>query len=267
MNIHPTAVIHPSASIDGDATIGAHCVIGENARIGRGTIIGNNVTIYKNVTIGKNNKIFPLTAIGGLPQDILAREADTRLIIGDNNIIREFVTINVGSEKEEGLTRIGNNNFLMACCHVAHDCILEDEIILTNSVLLAGHIKVEKKAVLSGAAAVHHFTTIGMLSFVGGLSRIVQDVPPFMIAEGNPSKVRGVNVVGLKRAGFSDKQIADLTLAYKKLFKRDQVQKESMEKLKADESLCEEVRYLINFLEAREAGKFGRAREALRKKQ
>ena len=266
MTIDQTAVIHSSAEIEEGVSIGAHTVIGERVRIGSGTIIGNNVTIYKNVEIGKNNRIFPLCALGGAPQDLHVREIEARLVIGDGNVIREFVTISVGSEKDRGVTVIGNNGFYMACCHVAHDCILEDEIVLTNGVLLAGHVRVEKNAVLSGAAAVHHFTTVGRYAFVGGLTRIVQDVPPFMIVEGNPSKVRGVNVIGLRRGGFSDKQITDLTLAYKKLFKKNQVQKNEMEKLKGDSSLCEEVQYLIRFLEAREAGKFGRAREALRKK-
>jgi len=266
MNIDPTAVIHPTARIDEEATVGPHTFIGANSSIGSGTTIANNVTIFKNVTIGRNNRIFPSCALGGPPQDLHAKGVDARLVIGDNNIIREFATINVGSEKENGVTIIGNNNFLMICCHVAHDCVLEDEIVLTNNVLLAGHVRVQKRAILNGAAAVHPFTTIGAYAYVGGLTRIVQDVPPFMIVEGNPSKVRGVNVVGLKRGGFSEKQIADLTLAYKKLFRENQVQKEEMQKLRADASLCEEVRYLIGFLEAREAGKFGRAREASRKK-
>ena len=266
MNIDPAAVIHPTAEIDEDVTVGPHTVIGANSSIGRGTTIGNNVTIFRNVTIGKNNRIFPSCALGGPPQDLHAKGADARLVIGDNNIIREFVTVNVGSEKENRITTIGNNNFLMICSHVAHDCVLEDEIVLTNNVLLAGHVRVQKRAILNGAAAVHPFTTIGTYAYVGGLTRIVQDVPPFMIVEGNPSKVRGVNVVGLRRGGFPEKQIADLTLAYKKLFRRSRVQKEQMEGLRADKSLCEEVRYLISFLEAREAGKFGRAREALRKK-
>jgi UDP-N-acetylglucosamine acyltransferase len=266
MNIHPSAVIDSTARIGEGVTVGPHTVIGANVRVGAGTTIGNGVTIFKNVTIGENNRIFPSCSLGGPPQDLNARGADARLVIGDNNIIREFVSINVGSEKEDLVTVIGNNNFLMTCCHVAHDCVLENEVVLINNVLLAGHVRVQRRAILNGAAAVHPFTTIGAFAYVGGLTRIVQDVPPFMIVEGNPSKVRGVNIVGLKRGGFSDRQVGDLTLAYKKLFRGSRVKKEEMETLRADASLCDEVRYLVDFLMAREAGKFGRAREASRKK-
>ena len=181
-----TCSIDPRAEIDDEVEIGPFCVIGPKARIGRGTRLENNVTLMGNVTIGCYNHIFPNAVIGGEPQDISYTGSDTKVVIGDHNIIRECVTINRASEKEEGVTRIGDHNFLMACCHVAHDCQLGNHIIIANGTLLAGHVHVHDYASLSGAVAVHHFATIGSYSFVAGLSAVRHDVPPYMLVEGFP---------------------------------------------------------------------------------
>ena len=165
------ASIDPRAEIDDEVEIGPFCVIGPKVRIGRGTRLENNVTLMGNVTIGCYNHIYPNAVIGGEPQDISYTGSDTKVVIGDHNIIRECVTINRASEKEDGVTRVGDHNFLMACCHVAHDCQLGNHIIIANGTLLAGHVHVHDHASLSGAVAVHHFATIGSYSFVAGVER------------------------------------------------------------------------------------------------
>ena len=164
-------VIDPRAEIDDEVEIGPFCVIGPKVRIGRGTRLENNVTLMGNVTIGCYNHIYPNAVIGGEPQDISYTGSDTKVVIGDHNIIRECVTINRASEKEDGVTRVGDHNFLMACCHVAHDCQLGNHIIIANGSLLAGHVHVHDHASLSGAVAVHHFATIGSYSFIAGVER------------------------------------------------------------------------------------------------
>ncbi len=264
MKIHPTAVVHPSARIEETVEIGPYCVVEENAEIGEGSILTNHVVICKNVTLGKGNLIHSHVVLGGPPQDLDYREDSTHLKIGDENIIREFVTINIGTTKGGGMTIIGNRNFLMACSHIAHDCTLEDNVIITNAVLLAGHILVEQNAVLSGAAACHHFVTIGRYAFVGGLTRIVQDVPPFVIVEGNPSRVRGVNVVGLRRAGSSEDRIEALKEAHRRIFRMVNIRTEVLLDMKSSPDLTPEVEYLVEFLLRTARGKHGRAREALR---
>ncbi len=172
--------IHPRAEIDDDVEIGPFCVIGPNVKIGRGTRLENHVTLMGNVAIGEENHIYPNVVIGGEPQDISYRGTDTQVILGDHNVIREGVTINRGSEKEDGITAVGDHNFLMACSHVAHDCKLGSHIVIANATLLGGHVHVHDYASLSGGAAVHHFTSIGSFSFVAGLARVLHDVPPFM---------------------------------------------------------------------------------------
>lgn len=188
-----TASIDPRAQIDDEVEIGPFCVIGPQVRIGRGTRLENSVTLMGNVAIGCYNHIYPNAVIGGEPQDITYGGSDTKVIIGDHNIIRECVTINRASEKEEGVTRVGDHNFLMACSHVAHDCQLGNHIIVANGSLLAGHVHVHDHASLSGTVAVHQFATIGSYSFVAGLSACRNDVPPYMLVEGYPARPRCIN--------------------------------------------------------------------------
>ena len=189
------------------------------ARIGHGTRLESNVTLMGDVTIGCRNHLYPGVVIGGEPQDISYHGAETRVVIGDDNIIRECVTINRATEKEEGVTRIGNHNFLMACCHVAHDCQLGDHIIIANSTLLGGHVHIHDRASLSGAVAVHHFATIGSYSFVAGVSAVRHDVPPYMLVEGYPARPRCINAVGLKRNNFPPHVIQALAEAHRLLYR------------------------------------------------
>src|SRR6187549_3654708 len=263
--IAETAAIDSTAEIDDDVEIGPFTVIGPHARIRSGTRLLNSVTIMGKVTIGHDNVIYPNVVIGGEPQDISYAGSDTQVVIGDGNIIREGVTINRGSEKEDGITRLGDKNFLMACCHIAHDCKLGDHIIIANGSLLGGHVHVEDYASLSGAVAVHHFTTIGSYSFVGGLSRVLHDVPPFMLCEGSPARPRCINVVALKRNNFTGDALEGLAEAYRLLYRAKIGLERAREELKNDDRLVPEVMQLLEFVRAQQDGKHGRSRESLRR--
>lgn len=208
--------------------------------------------------IGRENTIFPYSVIGAPPQDLKYLGGDTRLEIGDRNVIREHVTMNLGTETGGGVTKVGSDNLFMCACHVAHDCFIEDNCIISNQVLLAGHIHVCDAVVLSGAVGIHHFVTVGEYSFVGGISRIVQDVPPFMITEGNPARCRAVNVVGLKRNGFGDEAIEALLGAYRALFRTKGGLSRALETLDAQKPTAEVAR-LVEFMRNRSEGKRGRA--------
>jgi UDP-N-acetylglucosamine acyltransferase len=257
--------IDPRAEIDDEVEIGPFCVIGPRTRIGRGTRLENNVTVMGNVTIGEYNHVFPGAVIGGPPQDISYAGADTKVIIGDHNVIRECVTINRASEKEEGITSLGDHNFLTACSHVAHDCRLGNHIILTNAVLLGGHVHVHDYASLSGGAAVHHFATIGCYSFVAGLSGVRHDVPPFMLVEGVPARPRCINVVALKRNDFSAEVINCLAEAHRLLYRAKVGLEHAREILRANGQLVPDVQHLLDFVDGQHQGRHGRGRERTRR--
>ena len=216
--IHPTAVIDPGAELHSTVQVGAYAVIGKKVKIGAGTVIGAHVVIDGDTEIGECNQIFPGAAIGLEPQDLKYDGSPTRVIIGNGNKIREYVTINRATRDREA-TLIGNNNLLMAYSHVAHNCIIEDSVIITNSVSLAGHVYIESKAVIGGVLGVHQFVRIGCLAMVGGMTRIVRDVPPYMLVEGNPSRVRTLNQVGLKRAGITELEQGMVFQTLKKAFR------------------------------------------------
>ncbi len=265
MKIHSTALIHPEAEIGKDVTIGPFSVIDKNVRIADGNIIKNNVTVTGNTTIAGNNVIFPNAVIGSEPQDLKYYGEQTKLIIGSNNIIRECVTMNTGTETGGGETLVGNNNVFMSCSHIAHDCIIEDNVLIANGVLLGGHVKIEKHAKLMGLAGIQPFVTIGQHSYVGGLTRIVQDVPPYMIVEGNPAKVRKVNVIGLERAGFPQDSIDAIKNAFRQLFRSEVLNRNQiLSALESQENIIPEIKVLIDFFRNVNKGKLGRYRESLR---
>ena len=268
-NIHPTAVVDPGATISESTQIGPLCVVGPNVTIGAGTRLVNHVTVLGHTTIGENNTFWPNAVIGADPQDLKFKGEATEVIVGDNNQIREQVTIHLGTEFGGGITRVGNDNLIMVGAHIAHDCEIGNHTVMANSVHLAGHVHVQDHVVMSGACAVHHFATVGRCSFIGGLTRIVHDVPPFMIVEGNPSKVRGLNVVGLTRRNFTEESIAKLKDAYRRLYRSssdssavnmaDKIQKLS-EQYPDDLSIAE----LVAFLNGVTNGLHGRTRSANR---
>lgn len=216
--IHPTAVVHRGAELHPTVQVGAYAVIGENVRVGAGTVIGAHAVLDGHTQIGDRNHIFPGAAIGLEPQDLKYKGAPSRVIIGNDNKIREYVTINRATSAGEA-TIIGNNNLLMAYSHVAHNCVIEDSVIITNSVSLAGHVHIESRAVIGGVLGIHQFVRIGRLAMVGGMSRIDRDVPPYMLVEGNPSRVRSLNLVGIKRAGVADLEQGQVFQSLKKAFR------------------------------------------------
>jgi UDP-N-acetylglucosamine acyltransferase len=256
--------IHPRAEIDDDVEIGPFCVIGPNVRIGRGTKLENNVTLMGHVTIGERNHLFPGVVIGGNPQDLSYRGSDTQVILGDDNLIRESVTINRGTEKEDGITRVGNHNFLMACSHVAHDCKLGSHIVIANGTMLGGHVHVHDHASLSGGVAVHHYASIGSYSFVSGISRVLHDVPPFMLVEGHPARPRCINVVALKRNDFSAEVIDCLAEAHRLIYRAKVGLDHAREILRGNDQLVPQVNHLLSFIQSQQEGKHGRARERRR---
>src|SRR4030065_112603 len=249
MKIHKSAIVHPDAVLGEEVEIGPFSIIGANVTIGEGTIIKNHVTITGNTSIGKNNVIHPNAVLGAEPQDLKYRGECTFLEMGDNNVVRECVTINAGTAGGGGKTVIGNNNFFMACTHVAHDCIIEDNVLLANGVLLGGHIMVERGAKLMGLVGIQPFATIGRYSYVGGHTRIVQDVPPYVIIEGHPAKIRQVNVVGLEREGFSGEQIDEIKKTFRALFRSDELNRSmALEELEGQNDVSPEIRHLVTFL-------------------
>lgn len=218
--VHPSSVIEPGARLAESVIVGPMCLVGANAVLGAGTRLVSHVAILGRTTLGEGNVVWPQAVLGAAPQDLKFRGEDSELIIGDRNQIRESVTMHIGTANDAGVTRVGSDNLFMVGVHVAHDCIIGSRVIIANNVCLAGHVRIEDHANVAGVAAAHHFVTIGRYCYVGGMSRVVHDVPPFLIAEGDPASVRGVNERGLRRHGFSDKAVLSLREAYKRLYRR-----------------------------------------------
>ena len=253
--IHPSAVVSPQARIGNRVRIGPFCVVGANVELGDDCVLHSHVVLEGHSKIGRSNEFYPFAAIGGKTQDLKYIGEPTALEVGDFNVFRENTTVHRGTH-ESLPTRIGSHNLLLCYSHVAHDCQLGDHIILSNSVGLAGHIVVEDHAIISGFAACHQFCRIGKHSIIGGLTKIVQDVPPFMIVDGNPASTRGLNTIGLQRRGFAEDDIRALKSAYKKLFlKKDGNLANSLSSLKATHAAdTPQVAYLIHFIENSERG-------------
>jgi UDP-N-acetylglucosamine acyltransferase len=258
-------VIDPRAELDEDVEIGPFCVIGPHVRIGRGTRLENNVTLTGRVTLGEHNHLYPGAVIGAEPQDVSYRGSDTQVIVGDHNVIREGVTINRASEKEDGITAVGHHNFLMAYSHVAHDCKLGNGIVIANASLLGGHVHVHDHASISGGVAVHHYATIGRFSFTSGLSRVLHDIPPYMLVEGLPARPRCINVVALKRNNFSAEAIDCLAEAHRLIYRARVGLENAREILRGNDQLEPQVVDLLSFIAVQQEGRHGRARERGRK--
>lgn len=217
--IAQTAVVDPRARLGKNVRVGHFCVIGPDVTIGDGTIVESHVVITGIVSIGSDNQIFPGCVIGAPPQDLGYSGASTRVTIGDGNIIRENCTINRATEKEDGVTRVGNDNFLMTGTHVAHDCHLGDRIVVANNAMFGGHVHIANDVTIAGGVGVNHFASIGQLSYVSAMSRVLHDVPPFMVVDGQPSKPRAANTVGLRRHDFPEEDIEAVSKAFKLLYR------------------------------------------------
>ncbi len=264
VRIAETAVVDARAQLDHGVEIGPYCVVGPEVVVGHGTKLFNHVTLMGHVEIGQHNTLFPQVVIGGEPQDLSYRGEPTRVVIGDHNVIREGVTVNRGTIKEEGVTSVGNQCYLMAGTHVAHDCRLSDRIVIANATLLGGHVHIHDDATLSGGVVVHHFTTIGSYSFVGGLSRVLHDVPPYMLVEGSPTRPRCINVVALKRNQFPDEVIAALHEAHRLLYRAHVGLDHARETLRSQSQLVPAVNRLLSFIQNQQEGRHGRCRERRR---
>jgi UDP-N-acetylglucosamine acyltransferase len=218
--IHPTAVIDPAAQIAGDVSVGPFAVIGANVRIGAGTSVGAHCVIDGHTTIGRDNRLFQFASIGAAPQDKKYAGEPTRLLIGDGNTIREFVTINTGTVQDGGLTSVGDDNWIMAYAHIAHDCHIGSHTIIANATQLGGHVTLGDWAFLGGLSGVHQFVRIGAHAMTGFQTRLSQDLPPFVTAAGNPAEATGINAEGLRRRGFTAERIARVKAMHRTLYRK-----------------------------------------------
>jgi UDP-N-acetylglucosamine acyltransferase len=250
--IHPSAIVSPDARISPDAEVGPFTVIGAQVEIGPRSWIGPHVVINGQTSIGADNKIYQFASIGANPQDKKYGGGATRLEIGDRNVFREFCTINRGATPEHGLTRIGNDNLFMAYTHVAHDCTLGDHIVMVNYAGLAGHVDLGDWVILSGYTGVHQFCKIGAHAFTAALSGVTRDVPPYIMAVGQPAVPHSINSEGLKRRGFTPEQIRNLRNAYRILYRSDQPLAAAVEQLSALVPAQPELAPLIEFIAASE---------------
>ena len=219
-NIHPTAIVHEGAWLHPSVTVGAYSVIGAHVKVGAGTRIGPHCVIEGHTTIGADNQIFQFASLGAQPQDKKYAGEPTELMIGDRNTIREFCTFNTGTSQDAGVTRVGNDNWIMAYVHIAHDCAVGSHTILANNATLAGHVHVGDWVILGGLTGVHQFVKIGAHAMAGFASRVAQDVPPFMMIEGNPLAVRGFNIEGLRRRGFTPERLKAVKQMHRLLYRQ-----------------------------------------------
>jgi UDP-N-acetylglucosamine acyltransferase len=251
--IHPTALVDPSAELGAGTVVGPYCVVAAGVTLGEKCWLQHHVTLCGPLTAGSGNKFYPYCSIGQQTQDLKYRGEPTYLQIGDDNTFREFVTIN-RSTSENGKTRVGSRGNFLAYSHIGHDCTVGDGVVFSNNGTLAGHVQVGDHAVIGGLTAIHQFCRIGRFAITGGCSKIVQDVPPFMIADGNPAEVRGINQVGLERAGFSAEKIKPIKEAFRIIYrgKVNTAQAVAMLREKLGES--EEVLLIVQFIEASERG-------------
>ena len=245
--IHSTAIIDPKAKISSNVSIGAFTVIGPNVEIGENTIIQSHVSIIGNTKVGKNNKIYPFASIGNDPQDLKFDGEVTKLEIGDNNKIREYVTVNPGTKGGGGLTRIGNNCLFMISSHIAHDCQVGNNVIIANNVPLGGHAIIEDNVVIGGNSAVQQFTRIGKMAMIGGMTGVLHDVIPYGLSTGNRNSLQGLNLIGLRRAKFENKDILGLSEAYKEIFATKNIN-ENINKLNGSFQENPLVKNVIDFI-------------------
>lgn len=252
--IHQTAIVHPNAKLAADVEVGAYSIIGEHVEIGAGTVIGPHVVINGHTRIGKNNHIFQFCSLGEIPQDKKYAGEPTRLEIGDNNTIREFCTFNLGTIQDGGLTSMGDDNWIMAYVHIAHDCHVGHHTIMANGATLAGHVHVQDWVILGGLSGVHQFVRVGAHSMTGFQSRITQDVPPYFTVAGNPVEAHGINAEGLRRRGFDAAAIAAVKNAYKTIYKSGLSFVEAQAAIQAQVAIHPELNLLAEFLASSQRG-------------
>ena len=257
MSIHPTAIVNTNTEIAADVEIGPYAIIEENVSIGAGTRIGPHTVIGRWTELGENNQVSHMASVGAPPQDLKYRGEECWTRIGSGNVIREFATIHRGTVTGHLETVVGNNNLMMAYSHIAHDCVVGNGVVMANAATLAGHVTVQDNVILGGLVAIHQFATIGAYTMLGGGTLVGQDIPPYMIATSGgkrDAKLRGLNLIGLKRRGFTDEAIKNLKNAYKILFMAGLKQAQAIERIRAEISGCSEVDTLLDFIEKSERG-------------
>ncbi|MBN1206312.1 MAG: acyl-ACP--UDP-N-acetylglucosamine O-acyltransferase [Myxococcaceae bacterium] len=252
--VHPTAVVHPGAQLHETVEVGPFAVIGPKVKIGAGTRVGPHAVIEGRTTLGERNRVFQFSSLGAAPQDLKYAGEDTELVIGDENQIREFTTLHIGTAGGGGATRVGHRNLFMANSHVAHDCVVGNGCILANSAALGGHVVVEDHVIFSGLTAVHQFTRVGKHAFVAGGTMVVMDVPPYCMAQGDRAELVGLNTVGLERHGFTEEQIGRIKEAYKVLFRSKLQIAEAVARLKAEMGGHAEIDHLLDFISQSKRG-------------
>jgi len=253
MSIHPSAIIHAKAQIGADCEIGPYCVIGEHVTLGAGCKLHSHVVIDGHTRIGNENQIYPFASIGHQTQDLKWKGGITRTEIGDSNTIREYVSIHSATSDGDA-TIVGSRNNILAYCHIAHDCRLGDDIIMSNVATLAGHVTVGDRAVIGGLVAIHQFCRVGKFSMTGGCSKVVQDIPPFMIGDGNPAETRTINKVGMERHGISEEAQAAMKAAYKILFREGLNIPNAVTRIEAELPPLPEIKHLVEFVKTSERG-------------
>ncbi|HKO87380.1 MAG TPA: acyl-ACP--UDP-N-acetylglucosamine O-acyltransferase [Burkholderiales bacterium] len=252
--IHPTAIVHPGAQLAANVSVGAYSLVGEHVRIGEGTVIGPHVIVEGHTRIGSENRIFQFSSIGGEPQDKKYAGEPTELEIGDRNTIREYCTIHTGTAQDAGITRVGNDNWIMGYVHIAHDCQIGSHTIFASNAQIAGHVHVGDWAILGGMTGVHQFVKIGAHAMAGGGTILLQDVPPYIMVAGNPCAPHGMNTEGLKRRGFSEEAITALRRAYKTIYRSGLGLAEATETLDKEYGHMAEITPLIDFLRSAKRG-------------
>ena len=252
-NIHSSAVVHPKSQIGSGCEIGPFCVIGEHVVLGEGCRLHSHVVVDGNTRLGRCNEIFPFASIGLKTQDLKWKGGTTFTVIGDNNTFREYVTIHSATGDRES-TRVGSHNHILAYCHIAHNVVIGDQVIISNVGTLAGHVTVEDYAVIGGLAAIHQFCRIGKMSIIGGCSKVVQDVAPFMLADGNPAATKTINKVGLDRNGIEEQTQTALKQAYKILFREGLTVPNALARIETELPPLPEIQHLVNFVRASERG-------------
>jgi UDP-N-acetylglucosamine acyltransferase len=251
--VHPTAIVHPRARIGADCEIGPYCIIGEHVELGPGCRLHSHVVIDGHTRLGKGNEVFPFASIGLKTQDLKWKGGLTRTEIGDSNTFREYVTIHSATGDGE-VTTVGSNNHILAYAHIAHNVRLGNYVIMSNVATLAGHVTVEDSAVVGGLAAVHQFCRIGTMSMIAGCAKIVQDVPPYMIVDGNPAETRAINKVGMERKGVSAEALVALRHAYKILFRDGLTTPNALARIEKELPALPELQHLVRFVRASERG-------------
>lgn len=254
VTIHPTAVIDSQARLGVGVTVGPYAIIEEQVQIGDGTVIDAGAQIKRYTTLGAHNHVHSMACVGGEPQDLKFHGEVTRLEIGDRNKIREFSTIHRGTEGGGGLTRVGSDNLMMAYSHIAHDCTVGDTNVLANAATLAGHVTIGNEVVVGGLSAVHQFVTIGDFAFIGGKTGVPQDVPPFMLVVGERATLRGLNLIGLRRHGFSTEEIHALKSTYKLIWRSSQERNEVMQQVETELGHFPNVMKLLDFIRSSKRG-------------